>query len=52
MTGLSDLVESTDKSFFLYVPPDFPDDRLILYINNEEASIWSGVVIGEAIHVE
>lgn len=35
---------------FLYVPPDFPNDRLCSLLDMEGASFWKGVVIGEAIH--
>lgn len=39
----------TERPFFLYVPTEFPNDKLIALLNKQDASIWSGVVIGEAI---
>ena len=38
-----------DKPIYLYVPPDYPNERLIAILSNPKATIWSGVVIGEAV---
>ena len=51
MTALSDLRNTADKPLFLYVSPEFPNDKLIALLHPEELSIWSGVMIGESFRV-
>lgn len=53
LKGLPALVAANlhgNKPLYLYVPPDMPDDRVIAVLNDSDARIWNGVVIGEALN--
>ncbi len=51
--GLPALVTAYHHSqtpLFLYVPPEYSNEKLIYLLNLPQSAFWSGVVIGEAIH--
>lgn len=42
---------SEGRRLFLYVPPDYPEDRLVELLDGAAIARWSGVVIGDAVGV-